>query len=90
MTYPDEPELNLTGGLRDRFGRESVKVLLLGSVFAVEQTIIDLERRGFCDRTCWSRELPIPETGTALATHPGEVMRIFKRWYSTGDRGSSR
>ena len=90
MTYPSKPELSVTGRLREQAEKEAVKVLLIGSVFAVEQTIIELERRGFCDRTCWSRELPIPETGAALATHPEEVMRIFKRWYSTGDRGSSR
>ena len=90
MTYPDKPGSNETHGLKERFGKESVKVLLIGSAFAVEQTIIDLERRGFCDRTCWSKELPIPEAGSAIATHANEVMRIFKRWYPTSDRGSSR
>ena len=88
MTYPNEPESNVTHGLKERFGKESVKVLLIGSTFAVEQAIIDLERKGFCDRTCWSKELPIPEAGSAIATHSGEVMRIFKRWYPTSVRGS--
>ena len=90
MTYPNEPESKMTGRLKDRAERESVKFLLIGSTLAVEQAINDLERKGFCDRTCWSKELPIPEAGSVLATHPGEVMRIFKRWYPTSDRGSSR
>ncbi len=90
MTYPSEPESKVTRRLKERAERESVKVLLIGNQFAVEQAIIELERKGFCDRSCWSKELPIPEAGSAMATHPGEVMRIFKRWYPMGDRGSSR
>lgn len=90
MTYPNEPESNVTRRLKERVDRESVKVLLIGNQFAVEQAVIELERKGFCDRSCWSKELPIPEAGSAIAIHPGEVMRIFKRWYPIGNRASSR
>ena len=90
MTYPNEPESTVTRRLREQAGKESTKVLLIGTSFAVEQTIIELERKGFCDRTCWSKELPIPEIGSSLATHPNEVMRIFKRWYPISDRASNR
>ena len=87
MTYPHEPESSVTKRLRERAERESVKFLLIGNAVAVEQAISELDRKGFCDRSCWSKELPIPEAG-AVATHPGEIMRVFKRWYPVSDRVS--
>ena len=86
MTYPTEPQTGIGQTLRDRFEREAVKVLLIGNASAVEQCVIELERKGFCDSYAWSPALPIPENMPIVQSHlvqphKGEVMRVYKRWY---------
>jgi hypothetical protein len=63
------------------FEREAVKILLIGNPAAVDQCVIELERRGFCDSYAWSPPIPVPETASLIQLHPGEVMRLYKRWY---------
>lgn len=53
-------------------GRERVKLLVIGSSFAVERVIHELYRVGFAEVREWSQPLP---TGTY-----GEVMRILSRY----------
>ncbi|HEY9660717.1 MAG TPA: hypothetical protein V6C65_19850 [Allocoleopsis sp.] len=81
MTYPIDPETPTGKNLTERFEREAVKILLIGTASAVQQCVLELERKGFCDSYAWSQELPIPETNAAIASHRGEVMRVYKRWY---------
>ena len=83
MTYPTEPQTGIGQTLRDRFEREAVKILLIGNASAVEQCVIELERKGFCDSYAWSPPLPIPENAPIVQHHKGEVMRVYKRWYPT-------
>lgn len=56
-------------------GREKVKVLVIGSSFAVERVIHELYRVGFAEVREWSQPLP---TGTY-----GEVLRILTRYVMT-------
>ncbi|HEY9657903.1 MAG TPA: hypothetical protein V6C65_05520 [Allocoleopsis sp.] len=81
MTYPPDPATPTGQKLADRFEREAVKILLIGASSAVQQCILELERKGFCDSYAWSQELPIPENNAAIPSHRGEVMRVYKRWY---------
>jgi len=52
--------------------REKVKLLVVGSSYAVERVIHELYRVGFAEVREWSKPLP---TGTY-----GEVMRILTRY----------
>lgn len=52
--------------------REKVKVLMIGSSYAVERVIHELYRVGFSEVREWSKPLP---TGSY-----GEVMRILTRY----------
>ncbi len=81
MTYPESPETSTGKKLAERFEREAVKILLIGTSSAVQQCVLELERKGFCDSYVWSQELPIPENNSAIPSHRGEVMRVYKRWY---------
>ncbi|WP_088892191.1 hypothetical protein [Leptolyngbya ohadii] len=81
MTYPTEPQLAVGQLLHDRFEREAVKLLLIGNPAAVEQCIIELERKGFCDSYAWSASLPINANSAIVVPRPGEEMRLYKRWY---------
>ncbi|HEY9663345.1 MAG TPA: hypothetical protein V6C65_33275, partial [Allocoleopsis sp.] len=81
MTYPNSPGTPTGRKLVERFEREAVKILLIGNSTAVQQCVLELERRGFVDSYAWSQELPIPESNAAIRSHQGEVMRVYKRWY---------
>ncbi len=90
MTYPTEPQSAIGQTLRDRFDREAVKIALIGKPAGVDQCVIELERRGFCDSYAWSPPLPVPENaviqssspqGGIIQFHKGEVIRLYKRWY---------
>jgi hypothetical protein len=63
------------------FEREAVKILLIGNPAAVDQCVIELERRGFSDSYAWSSPIPVPETASLIQLHPSEVMRLYKRWF---------
>jgi hypothetical protein len=56
-------------------GREKVKLLVIGSSYAVERVIHELYRVGFAEVREWSQPLP---TGTY-----GEVLRILTRYVMT-------
>jgi hypothetical protein len=49
MTYPTEPQTVVGQVLHGRFEREAVNILLIVNPAAVEQCMIELERKGFCD-----------------------------------------
>ena len=80
MTYPTEPESAVGQILRDRFEREAVRVMLLGNPLAVDQCVIELERRGFCYSDAWTPPLLLPENTAIIQPQPGEVL-LYKRWY---------
>lgn len=90
MTYPTElqtvvgqilPVYPNGGTAEPRFEREAVNILLIGNPAAVEQCVIELERKGFCDSYAWSPALPVPENAAVIGAKPGAVMRVYKRWY---------
>ncbi|MBD1853777.1 hypothetical protein [Leptolyngbya sp. FACHB-711] len=90
MTYPTEPQSAIGQTLRDRCDREAVKIALIGKPAGVDQCVIELERRGFCDSYAWSPPIPVPENasmpnsaslGAIVQVRSGEVIRLYKRWY---------
>ncbi|MBD1850894.1 hypothetical protein [Leptolyngbya sp. FACHB-711] len=86
MTYPTEPQTAVGQILPARFEREAVNILLIGNPAAVEQCVIELERKGFCDSYAWSPALPLPENASVIKPQPGAVMRVYKRWYPPAQR----
>ena len=70
MTYPTEPRSDLGQTLRDRFEREAVKIVLIGKPAGVDQCVIELERKGFCDSYAWSPLLTVPESTLILHHSP--------------------
>ncbi|MEM6736847.1 MAG: hypothetical protein AAF620_12355 [Bacteroidota bacterium] len=68
-------QANITTETTSEPGREKVKLLVIGSSFAVERVIHELYRVGFAEVREWSQPLP---TGTY-----GEVLRILTRYVMT-------
>ncbi|MBD1849702.1 hypothetical protein [Leptolyngbya sp. FACHB-711] len=81
MAYLIEPQTVVGWLLHERFERQAVKIVLLGNPHAVDQCVIELERKGFCDSYAWSPSLNIRENAPPIQPLPGELMRLYKRWY---------
>jgi hypothetical protein len=90
MTYPPEPSTAFGKPLHDRFkrgdassplGRSQVKFILLGDPDAVDQSVIELERCGFCDSYAWTQPIIVRASAPPIQPLPGELMRLYQRWY---------
>lgn len=67
--------------------RSQMKLILLGDPDAVDQNVIELERRGYCDSYAWTPPLLIRENAPPIQPLPGELMRLYQRWHpATGLR----
>lgn len=63
-----------------RTNRRNVRTFLLGLPQDVEETIAELHLKQFGEVGLWSRPLLFPEIQNEFLLHPGEVMRVYKRY----------